>query len=200
MSLSSNAPRFPRGFFISITLLETIMSSRQQDRAPLCAFTFADGRRCRTPRSKGHPHFCFSHARKETQSHAAFKLGSDLSYFFSGDYVSACDLSTAIARLIPAVAQGHTKPKAASTIAYLSQTLVQTVQLAQHEYIETFGDEGWTDAVQISVNGNHDYRFPPPPSPRKQSEVHAPVPATQLDQLDEPNEAPEPARAAASES
>ncbi len=39
-------------------------SLRLQDRASLCTFTLADGRRCRTPRSGSHPHFCFYHARK----------------------------------------------------------------------------------------------------------------------------------------
>jgi hypothetical protein len=33
-------------------------SLRLQDRVSLCRFTFADGRRCRTPRSPHHPHFC----------------------------------------------------------------------------------------------------------------------------------------------
>ncbi len=45
-------------------------SIRPQDRASLCTFTFADGRRCRTPLSSSHPRLCFDHARKEAQAHA----------------------------------------------------------------------------------------------------------------------------------
>jgi hypothetical protein len=57
-----------------------------KDRVSLCLFTYEDGRRCRTPRISSHPHFCFYHAQKESQSQSAEKLAQDLSYFFSGDY------------------------------------------------------------------------------------------------------------------
>jgi hypothetical protein len=72
-----------------------------KDRVSLCSFTFSGGRRCRTPRISNHPHFCYYHAQKEARARAAETLGKDLAYFFSGDYLSACDLSTALARLIP---------------------------------------------------------------------------------------------------
>src|SRR6266567_3123266 len=57
-----------------------------KDRVSLCSFTFSDGRRCRTPRSGKHPHFCFYHAQKEARARTAEKLGKDLAYFFSGNY------------------------------------------------------------------------------------------------------------------
>ena len=138
-----------------------------QDRVSLCRFTFADGRCCRTPRSSSHPHFCYFHAPKEARAGAAETLGKDLAFFFSGDYLSANDLSTALARLIPAVVQGHVKPRAASTVAYLFQTLVQTIRISQHEYINTFGTTGWRKAIRTSVKGNLDYRFPPDPQPEQ---------------------------------
>jgi hypothetical protein len=72
-----------------------------KDRVSLCSFTFSDGRRCRTPRVRNNPHFCFYHAEKEAQARAAQDLGKDLARYFSGDYLSACDLSTALACLIP---------------------------------------------------------------------------------------------------
>ena len=129
-------------------------SIRPQDRVSLCHFSFADGRRCLTPISPGHPHFCFYHAQKEAQSVAAEKLGRDLDYFFSGDYLSACDLSAALARLFAAVARGHIKPRAARTLAYLAQTLAQTIHLSQHEYINAFGTDAWRQAVRLSVTQN----------------------------------------------
>src|ERR1700674_5751420 len=36
-----------------------------KDCVSLCSFTFSDGRRCRTPRIRNHPHFCFYHAQEE---------------------------------------------------------------------------------------------------------------------------------------
>jgi hypothetical protein len=134
-----------------------------KDRISLCLFSFTDGRRCRTPRTARHPHFCFCHAQKETKSQAAEKLGKDLAYFFSGDYLSACDLNTALGRLIPAVIRGQIKPRLARTVACMLQTLLQSTLLAPHEYINAFGTDGWREAVSTSVNANHDYLFPPDP-------------------------------------
>jgi hypothetical protein len=99
-------------------------------------FYFSDGRRCRTPRTANHSHFCFDHAQKEAR--ATETLGKELAYFFSADYLSACDLSAALARLIPAVVRGDIKPRTARTVAYPAQTLLQSIRLAQHEYINAF--------------------------------------------------------------
>ena len=98
-------------------------SLRPQDRKSLCRFTFADGRQCRTPRCPHHAYLCSDHARKESQARAADKLTRELAYFFSGEYLSACDLSAALGRLLPAVVRGDIKPRSARTLAYLSQTL-----------------------------------------------------------------------------
>ena len=93
-------------------------ATRKNDRVSLCRFTFADGRRCRlprattgTPRIADHPNFCHYHAQKESRAATAEKLGQDLAYFFSADYVSANDLTTALARLIPAAIRGDIKPR-----------------------------------------------------------------------------------------
>ncbi len=136
-----------------------------KDRVSLCSFTFSDGRRCRTPRVAKHPRFCFYHAQKEARARTAKKLGKDLAYFFSGDYLSACDLSTALARIIPAVVRGDVKPKTAHTVAYLAQTLMQAIHISEQEYINAFGTDGWRKSVRNSVNSNYAYRFPPDPAP-----------------------------------
>src|SRR5260370_31244186 len=145
-------------------------------RVSLCSFTFPDGRRCRTPRVAKHPRFCFYHAQKEARAHAAKKLGKDLAYFFSGDYLSACDLSTALASLIPAVVRGEVKPRTAHTVAYLVQTLMQAIHISQHEYINAFVTDGWRKSVRNSVNHTHTYRFPPDPEPEQPPDP-APQPA-----------------------
>src|SRR6266446_541911 len=138
-----------------------------KDRVSLCSFTFSVGRRSLKKNTGKNPHFCFDHAQKEARARAAQKLGKDLTYFFSGDYLSACDLSTALARLIPAVVRGDVKPKTAHTVAYLAQTLMQAIHISQHEYINAFGRNGWRESVRNSVNGNRDYRFPPDPEPEQ---------------------------------
>src|SRR5208282_4729428 len=135
-----------------------------KDRVSLCLFTYEDGRRCRTPRKASHPHFCFYHAQKESQSQAAEKLSEDLAYFFSGDYLSACDLSTALSRLIPAVVRGDIKPKLARTVAYMFQTQLQAIHLSQREYVNAFGADSWRKVLRSSVRSNHKYLFPPDPS------------------------------------
>src|SRR4029077_9207204 len=157
-----------------------------KDRVSFCSFTFSDGRRCRTPRIGKHPRFCFYHAQKQARARAAEKLGKDLAYFFSGDYLSACDLSTALARLIPAVVRGDVKPRTARTVAYLAQTLLQAIHISQHEYINAFDTDDWRKSVRNSVNSNHDYLFPPAPKaePPEPPQPHPTPPPTQAPQPD----------------
>ncbi len=172
-----------------------------KDRVSLCSFTFSDGRRCRTPRTGNNPRFCFYHAQKEARARAAQKLGKDLDYFFSGDYLSACDLSAALARLIPAVVRGDVKSKTARTVAYLAQTLLQAIHISEQEYINTFGTDGWRKSVRNSVNSNHDYLFPPAPQqPADQAPDvvagpqtgagHAPQPAPPTQPAPQPAQSP----------
>src|ERR1700682_6043739 len=134
-------------------------TTRSKDRASLCSFTFADGRQCRTPRA-AHPYLCGFHARKDAQALAAEAAGKDIAYHLSGDYVSACDLSSALGRLFSAVAQGQIKPKTASTLPYLGQTLVQNLHLAQNEYIQAFGTDSWRETIRTSHNQSADHLSP----------------------------------------
>ena len=161
-------------------------SLSSKDRVSLCRFTFDDGRRCRTPRISSSPDFCHYHAQKEAQSLASEKIGKDLAYFFSGDYLSANDLNAALSRIFVAVARGDIKPRAARTLAYLAQTMLQTLHLAQNEFISACGNSEWHDTVINSINANHKYRFPSsspsepqqaqtPPQPPTPSPTHAPA-------------------------
>ena len=123
-------------------------TNRSKDRVSLCSFSFADGRGCRTPRSSAHPHLCAFHARKEAQTLAAQQAGRDISSFLSGSYLSACDLSSALGQLFSAVAQGQIKPKIAATLASLGQTLLRSIPLAQHEYINAYSTNYWRDTIR----------------------------------------------------
>jgi len=132
-------------------------TNRSNDRASVCSFTFADGRHCRTPRQTDHPYLCAFHARKEAQALAGQEAGKDIAYHLSGSYVSACDLSSALGRLFSAVAQGQVKPKTASTLAYLGQTIVQALHLAQVEYIKAFGPNAWRETIRTSHEQSADH-------------------------------------------
>jgi hypothetical protein len=143
----------------------------------LCSFTFADGRQCRTPRRDGHPHLCAFHARKEAQALAGQEAGQDIAYYLSGSYVSACDLRSALGRLFSAVAQGQIKPKTASTLAYLGQTLVQNLHLAQNEYINAFGTTSWRETICDSYNQCADHGSSVPQSPQAETPPPAPTSA-----------------------
>src|SRR5258708_7704751 len=158
-----------------------------KDRASLCSFTFSDGRRCCTPRFANHPRFCPYHAQKEARARAAKKLAKALGSFSPGASPPVCDLSPARGRLTPAVVRGDVKPKTAHTVAYLAQTLMQAIHLSQHEYINAFGTDGWRKSVRNSVNGNHDYLFPPEP---EQDESLQPQPQPAPSPIQAPQLAP----------
>jgi hypothetical protein len=132
-------------------------TNRSKDRSSLCSFMFVDGRYCRIPRQAGNPYLCAFHARKEAQALAGQEAGKDIAYHLSGSFVSACDLSSALGRLFSAVAQGQIKPKTAATLAYLGQTLVQALPLAQHEYVNAYGTDSWRKTIHTSheQSANH---------------------------------------------
>ena len=154
-------------------------TNRSKDRSSLCSFTFADGRQCRTPRA-AHPYLCVFHARKDAQALAAEDAGKDIAYHLSGDYVSACDLNSALGRLFSAVAQGQVKPKTASTLAYLGQTLVQTLHIAQDEYINAYDTDTWRETIRESHEQSVNRAKPKPKSPAPEP-APAPAPAAASD-------------------
>jgi hypothetical protein len=121
-----------------------------EGRALVCSFAYANGHHCRMPRRTSHPYLCTYHARKEAQAEAAEQVGRDLATRFSANYLSGSDLSSALAHMMSAVAQGHLKPRAASTLAYLSQTLLQAIHLSQHEYINAFGTTSWRQEIRAA--------------------------------------------------
>src|SRR5277367_5789973 len=146
-----------------------------KDRVSLCMFAYADGRRCRTPRISTHPHFCYDHAQKESRAVTADKLAKDLEAFFSGHYISANDLSTALARMIPAVVRGDIKPRTARTVAYMAQTLLQSIHHAQSEFQDSFGPDNYRKSIRSGITSNHDRLFPPDSQPNSEPK---PAPAS----------------------
>jgi hypothetical protein len=127
---------------------------RSKDRVSLCTFTFADGRKCRSLRFKNHAHLCYFHALKESQAIASVTIGNKILNRFSGSYLSACDLTSALGEVFRGVAQGSIKRKTAATLAYLGQTMVNSIQVAENEYINAFGTDEWRDTIHSSVTSN----------------------------------------------
>ncbi len=158
-------------------------TTRSKDRSSSCSFTFADGRRCRMPRRDGHGYLCAFHARKEAQALAGQKAAEEIAYHLSGAYVSGCDLNSALGRLFSAVAQGQIKPKTASTLAYLAQTIVQNLHLAENEFINAFGTDSWRATIRTSHNQSADLGAPAPQPPPS---------ATTPEQASTTSQAPEP--------
>jgi hypothetical protein len=105
-----------------------------KDRSHLCAFTFADGRQCRSLRLSGHQHLCYEHAKKEAEASIAKQAGEDLASLFCGHHLCPSDSAAAVARVLSAVAGGYIKPKTAVALALLGQTLNQSLKIAQHEH------------------------------------------------------------------
>ena len=152
----------------------------KKDRSSnLCAFTFADGRQCRTPRCSGHLHLCYFHAQKEAESLAVQQVGQDISRFLPTKLLTACDLGVAMSRLFCAVAQGQVKPKVAGTLAYLAQTMLQSIPIAQDEYIHSFDTNAWRREVRSSFNVPAPQPGPAPhpasqPAPKPPASASAP--------------------------
>jgi hypothetical protein len=113
------------------------------------------------------------------QDSAAEEFAKDIEYFLSAQYVSPCDLTTALGHLFAAVAQGTVKPKTAATLAYLAQTMSQTIQIAEDEYTNAFGTDDWRKAIRNSVTANSQYLEADPVSaPSPTATVAAPNPAS----------------------
>jgi hypothetical protein len=150
----------------------------KKDRSRLCAFTFADGRQCRTPRRSGHQHLCYYHAKKEAEALMAKQAGEDLASLFCGKVLCASDFAAALGRVLSAVARGYIKPKTAVTLALLGQTLNQSTKIAQHEFANAPGGNARYERVASSL------MLPAPPEPPSQV---APAPQPGYSAASDPN-------------
>src|SRR5260370_28521420 len=134
----------------------------KKDRSRLCAFTFADGRQCRTPRRSGHQHLCYYHAKKEAEALIAKQAGEDLASLFCRKYLCVPDFAAALGRVLSAVARGHIKPKTAVSLALLGHTLNQSIKITQDEYANAPGGNARPErAVSCLL-------LPAPPEPPSQ--------------------------------
>src|SRR5216683_2907597 len=134
----------------------------KEDRSRLCAFTFADGRQCRTPRRSGHQHLCYYHAKKEAEALIAKQAREDLVSLFCGKVLCAPDFAAALGRVLSAVACGYIRPKTAVSLALLGHTLNQSIKIAQDEYANAPGGNAWREQSPSYL------MLPAPPEPPPQ--------------------------------
>jgi len=137
-------------------------SLSSKDRVSLCSFTFSDGRQCRSPRRSGHPHLCYDHAKKEAEALIAEQAGEDLASLFCGNHLCSSDSAAALGRVLSAVARGYIKPKTAVSLAFLGQTLNQSIKIAQDEYANAPGGNARREPVASCL------LLPAPPEPPSQ--------------------------------
>jgi hypothetical protein len=136
------------------------------------------------PRSDTHPYLCYFHGRRENLLRASDTVGPQITNCFSGGYVTACDLSTAMSYVLAATARGEIKPRTAGILGYLAQTIVQTIPIAEREYIHTFGVQAWRRAVEHPYHPQDATPLAQPaeasqPQPAQPSSTptHSPVPS-----------------------
>jgi len=137
-------------------------ATHKKDRSRLCAFTFADGRQCRTLRRSGHQHLCYYHAKKEAEALIAKQAAEDLASLFCGRYLCPSDFAAALGRVLSAVAHGYIKPKTAVSLALLGHTLNQSIKIAHDEYANAPGGNARRERVVSCL------MLPAPPQPPSQ--------------------------------
>jgi hypothetical protein len=120
------------------------------------------------------------------------KIGQEIATWFTGEIVSAGDLSGTLGEIFSYAAKGQIKPKIASTLAYLGQTLLQSVKLAQHEYINACGADNWRCVILCGTK--------PPPALPKPAPKLAATPSPAITAASESPQASSPASAPGSSS
>lgn len=123
------------------------MSDSSKDRANLCAFTFADGRRCALPQSSDGVGLCYFHARRFLRQTRARTAAQQISRLLDNDITTACDLNAAFNAVFTATAMGYIKPQAAATLAQMGRLMVQTQRTAKDEFLDTFPSTAWPTVV-----------------------------------------------------
>src|SRR5260370_42119551 len=90
----------------------------KKDRSRLCAFTFADGRQCRTPRRSGHQHLWHYHAKKEAEALIAKQAGEDLALCFAARFYAPLISPPPSAASFPPLAAATSNPKPQSPLHF----------------------------------------------------------------------------------
>ena len=115
-----------------------------------CQFAFADGRRCRMPRSETHRSLCISHARQEQQLLSVDCVGREL-VSLSGDFKTSSDINHVLGKLFSLLANNRIPPRNAAALAYIAQLLLQTLPAVEIEIKNGAGDDEWEATVRAAL-------------------------------------------------
>jgi hypothetical protein len=120
------------------------MSSKRIDlpNAPLCRFSFADGRRCALPAHPAYNGLCFHHGTLRPRASRNDNLLRELEPLMRKG-VTEADLHNALSALSRAVAARRMSRQKAATLAYLGLVLFQSDQLATQEEFRTGAGPCW---------------------------------------------------------
>src|SRR5580704_1844151 len=97
-----------------------------------CQFSFADGRRCRSPRGEAHPTLCVAHARSQARADQTTNLADELAPI-SGAFNTATDVNHVLGNLFSQLAQNRISRRNAVALGYLAQLLLQTLPAVREE-------------------------------------------------------------------
>ena len=92
---------------------------------PRCNFQFADGRRCRMLRDP-RQQLCLFHHRELLQLESSEEIGAEL-LALGGNFQDPIALNFVLGKLFAHVATGRMHRRQASTLAYIAQLLLQTL-------------------------------------------------------------------------
>src|SRR5271169_2221391 len=112
-----------------------------------CNFQFADGRRCRMLRHHTTGELCLFHHRALLQLQSAAEIGAEL-LALGGNFQNPIAINFVLGKLFAHVATGRMHRRDASTLAYIAQLLLQTLDQKRYELArDQYDYRGWTKAV-----------------------------------------------------
>jgi hypothetical protein len=122
-------------------------ANASDDRAPVCAFVYSDGRTCRMLPASSKSQFCFYHERKLRNVREADYTAAEICEPLSHDFVPATALTQSLTRAFRAVAEGRIDAKSASALARLASTLLKSIDKSSAEFQECYKDEFWRQLI-----------------------------------------------------
>jgi len=145
-----------------------------------CNFQFADGRRCRMLRHQTSGELCLFHHRTLLQLESAEKIGAEL-LALGDNFQHPIRINFVLGKLFAHVVTGRMHRRDASTLAYIAQLLLQTIDEKRYERArDQYDYRGWTDAVDLK------YGRPTRPKPTAHTRPAAPRPAPTNAQIPDP--------------
>jgi hypothetical protein len=125
-------------------------------RASLCAYTWSDGRRCRSLRHSSESKFCLPHDRKSRHLKETDSTAHMIYDPMNNGAVPASGLAFSLVRLFASVAEGRIDPKTATALARIAETLRKTIPDSTNEYLLAFKHNGdWSEFIRDFYNAHN---------------------------------------------